>query len=284
MNLQASLSYRLVPVYEKLVQLKFSSVLKKEYGHSNKFELRFFCGKNQATLLKYSLLSILKADKKLPHIQIFSDGSLTEDHLPLPILEKFNGYSLVELPELMMEFHSRKYLMMYSHLPMIKKYMVLFYKSKYEYVVYADTDILWFSSIQEMVNEMGENKLTMCYDYMYGYDEQLLEACSWKDMKKKPPLNAGVVIIKNNFANGVGFAEKILQKSQVEGGHWTEQTMIARQVLDLKSEIIPEKRIMCSVKDKYHLFPIKNMYKKLGARHFVTPVRHLFWRDLFWKI
>lgn len=282
-KIKASLSYRLVPLYRILSFIKFYFYNRKNVSFTNRYEFRLICGKGQLNMLRYSLISFLKSNQKVPILTIFSDGSITIEDLP-NIVYKFNNFRFISYENLLAENREQTYLLKNLNSPGMKKYLSLFFPSKCKNVILADPDILWLQPLLPFFSELQKSNITICYDYMHSYDNEFIIKFNWNDLTSKPPLNCGVVFLKNRTVDGIEFAEKTLKNSTIKGNYFLEQTLLARLVVNLNSQIIPKTKILCTAKDAYELLPSSKYYTDLIARHYVNTIRHLFWRDLFWKI
>jgi hypothetical protein len=121
-------------------------------------------------------------------------------------------------------------------------------------------------------------------DCVPSYDERLLARMGIKDLQCCPPMNCGLVFIQGDLLSGCAqseFLNTFLDASAEATVNFTEQTFFALAAKRLGYEPWPADQIALFTTDKY--WPVwPNYYPHFRgwiARHYVGPVRPLFWRD-----
>jgi hypothetical protein len=150
-------------------------------------------------------------------------------------------------------------------------------------VLYTDTDVLWLKNPINDINSLIENELNinMSFDYQAGYDLNLIEKAKLDIVLNQPYYCAGIMLINYLTEDQKTAINEILPVAILESGHLTEQTIFAYlQKLTGLSKMSEEKYLLF-YSDQ---FDIRPSFPPSGlARHYIGPVRHLFWRDAFFN-
>jgi hypothetical protein len=144
-------------------------------------------------------------------------------------------------------------------------------------VLWCDTDILWYKQIGKIEN-LKEFQLQVSEDYQAAYDGYISEKCP--EILLNPPfINTGLVYLQGHLLNELPLIPW-LNELDKKPNHFTEQTFLAIAVKLLKGKMWSLNEIACLQSDRFKLSP-SFKGKNWIARHYVGPVRHLFWRDAF---
>jgi hypothetical protein len=145
-------------------------------------------------------------------------------------------------------------------------------------VLYADCDVLWLGippSLASFRSGLGP-RLAMSTDILPAYDPALVPE-TLPELELPPHFCAGFLYARGDFlaATGVG---NLLAFAAERGIGLTEQTILAEADRRLGGERFPLPEVALFESDRLTLRP---SIRGAGwsARHYVGPVRHLFWRD-----
>jgi len=259
------------------------------------FNFVMLCGSKDYALLKQALFSARFFFKKLPHLYVITDFDMPErtsvkiakcylaDRLHIINADeciKFheeNGNSLIKAFALQSPMGLK--------IAAIMQILAIGMP-----VLYADTDVLWFNDPADDIARFisGEVNIHMSPDFHPGYDFHLIKAASLGMTVDPPYYNAGLMFIKNITEEQHAIMEKILSiiiemhKSSNEiHKNLSEQTLFAFiQKQAGPSEMLPDKYLLFS-SDQFDI--ISTWQKHVVARHYIGHIRHLFWRDAFFK-
>jgi len=98
-----------------------------------------------------------------------------------------------------------------------------------------------------------------------------------EQLYSRPPVNAGLVLCEGNLYDACAL-RGLIKQGMLHWMDFTEQTIMAEAVFQVGR--IAWNLQMVSMFDDDE-FTVKPTYlgKKWIARHYVSPIRHLFWRD-----
>ena len=148
--------------------------------------------------------------------------------------------------------------------------------------VYGDTDILWFRDPSELLIDYDSTKsfwLKTQQDRQIAYDVILLEL--WPFLRRPPFHCTGVVVMKGNPIDYIpNLGSALVIAHETGGSHFTEQTMIAAANVCSGMGTLSATQAYIDWDDRFQLGPTF-LNRPWVLRHYVGPVRHLFWRDVF---
>jgi hypothetical protein len=279
-KLQQSFAFRSGPIYQQLCKL----LPKPNYTKGNLTPFRFLSmtGSKHLDMLNQCLISLHKTWDHRPELIIYSDGSVSSKTIsksfawwkgPIQIgsqediltwtatcgFESLNTFALKEAVG--------------------RKLACILKEASSSPVLWCDTDILWFKPLQEFYKETSV-PLKVSQDYQWAYDGYISEKCP-EILKDPPYINTGLVYLNSPIQEN-HLLQNWLNQVGEKPNHFTEQTFLAIAAKILESPIWDMEEIACLQSDRFMLKPsYKN--KNWFARHYVGPVRHLFWKDAFYS-
>lgn len=280
-RLVASLSYRSGPLCEYVcAKLRFARLMPKGIGDWTYVTLT---GRRHLLMLEHSLWSLFHAAEEIPQIIIITDGSLNYEE----VTTRFRWW-----PGLLTVRDYRYYADHYRNKginplaefadkhPMGRKMAGLIYEAEKALVFYADVDVLWFRNPVQLVVSRKTKRpfsITMCPDQWMSYDQTLIAKADLQTLLKAPFLNAGVIALEGDLLKETNLLDMI-KIALEQYNFFSEQTMFA--AIAAKSDVPSwsQNEIACNDFGKVSLMPTF-LKKQWLARHYITPVRHLFWRD-----
>jgi hypothetical protein len=275
-------------VYRKLlknirVPSKYISLLSQK--EQAPFTYVTLCGEHHVDMLQESLLSVISSWNKIPTFHIYSDGSMSCE----AVREKFSwlGINLKVSPwedslntfdpiteEKVIEF-ARKHVMG-------KKFAIILSSGRSGASFWCDSDVLWYKNLS-LENELTNNQsftITASADYQPSYSKNLTKI--YPQLLQSPYVCAGIVFLSGDMMKNADLSD-MLTESIAAPDHFSEQTMVARVVIENGVNIWSKDEIACYEHDKDSVFSPTYNGKNWSARHYVSPVRHLFWRDAFYS-
>lgn len=145
-------------------------------------------------------------------------------------------------------------------------------------LLYADVDVLWFGDGSQLYgfDRGGEAELVASEDYQAAYDARLVPT-RMPSLARAPFLCAGFLLVRGDFLRAAGM-ESFLEFLAENGVFFSEQTVVAEAVHRLGRVTFPRTLVYSGEADKLSLAPTY-LGKGWIARHYVSPSRHLLWRD-----
>lgn len=239
------------------------------------------CGKRHLLMLEQSLFSIALFSDSYPEIRVYSDGSLEREE----ILAKLAWWpGMLSVPDMgKHEDWARKNswlsLLNYSQINGFgRKLLVIAAEAEINPFVWFDTDILFFADVSGFLSKEIDKDVVIsaALDWCYGYDCSLTNGpLSW--LNQLPPVNTGFLEVSDGFFQK-SCLEELVALGVPKCNGFTEQTILASVVHQSGRIKWDLSDIDISDDDKQSLAPTF-LQKKVPARHYVTPIRHLFWRD-----
>ena len=281
-----SFAFRSASAYKFL--LTIFPILSKPKKAETELRLLTLTGKNQLNLFQECLFSIYKNSDKLPKVIIVTDGSIKKSEILSKLKWYNNSLEIVEKEECI-KYHSE------NENPELSSYAS---KSAFglklaaivqclenKEILFCDTDVLWYKNILDVTEKNKKQNPTetsfdikMTVDYQMCYDSNILQKF-FPALINPPYYNSGVLYVRGDIFNKFDM-KAIINEAVFQSNHFTEQTILAginfqtcKNVWD-KNEIVAFQHDSLSIKPTY-------VEKKWLARHYVGPVRHLFWRDAF---
>lgn len=277
-KIKQSIAFRSGPVFQKLCL----SLPNPGYqsGESCSFRLLSMTGAKHLDMLNQCLISLHNTWHARPDLIIYSDGTVSLQALKSK-LNWWKGNIKFGTQEEILAWTAQ------SGSPALhsfackeavgRKLSCILLEATDAPVLWCDTDILWFKQIGNLVNP-GELQLQVSEDYQAAYDGYISEKC--QEVLRNPPyINTGLVYLQGNLLNEKPLIPW-LNELDKKPNHFTEQTFLAIAVKLLNGKMWSLNEIACLQSDRFKLSP-SFKGKNWIARHYVGPVRHLFWRDAF---
>jgi lipopolysaccharide biosynthesis glycosyltransferase len=282
-RIKNSLVFRLPLVYKKIIE-PFGLSIRKDKTQNQDFNLTILVGKAQLSMLCETLNSIIKNFEDIPSIFIFTDNNLSpEECYKVLNWQQQTSLKVISANECI-SFHKENHdLVSFAKKnPMgLKLAAILQIAAQGKPVLYCDTDVLWFGDPQLIIKQMLANDqllLSLSYDFQPAYDQSLVEKGNLSILNNPPYFCAGILLYKLTSKTIEENLARILPLAEKESNHFTEQTIFAYLNKICGGFGLDEQEFQISLKDQYHFLPNKN---NPIARHYIGPVRHLFWRDAF---
>ncbi len=249
------------------------------------------CGSKNIAFLQEVLKSIYTNFSRTPNIFVITDNSTNvrfckekikwfpKDRLTLITANDCLDYHKAKGRNSLFNFASRN--------PMgLKLAAILQIAEIGKPLLYSDTDVLWlqdpFELIQQLINSVGAN-INLSFDFQPAYDEQLVSMARLESLLNKAPYYcAGIMLIKNFSSENIQLIERLLPFLEKQSNHFSEQTIFATLQKSVGPSRLEQEKFSIILDDQFDLRPLNR--PKLIARHYIGPVRHLFWRDAFFMV
>jgi hypothetical protein len=282
LKIKNSFAFRSGAIYRFfLVHLKPRFVTQKLI--SNEIELISLCGKAHVDMLVESIYTFIKTQNAIPRIIIYTDGSISEEIVAkkLKWAQKYveikawdfniNDYKSAE-------FDAIKKLGF--QIPIGKKLWVIVTHSLKKPTLWIDTDILFFKNF-DLTDCIQKNSFFVksTEDYQPAYDNNI--AALNGTLSQKPYINTGIFFCNGDILQHNDLNQELELVSKVNN-HFSEQSILAKVIHAHQKNVWDLNTIACFQSDTQTLKPTF-MNKPWVARHYVGPVRHLFWRDAFFS-
>lgn len=248
-------------------------------GPEAPFRFISLCGQKHLDMLNECLRSVNKTWTIRPELVIYSDGSMEEGEIRKS-LRWWKGSLRTGMPDALIAWAENK---AYTSLADFarkeavgRKLTLILQEAEQGPVLWCDTDILWFRQPELPQPDSGQIILKTSEDFQPAYDPAL-ENASGDLLKTKPFINTGLVYLNTNLME-VASLKPWTELLNASPNHFTEQTFLALAVKSLQQQIWPLSEIACFQSDKFDLSP-SFPGQKWTARHYVGPVRHIFWKD-----
>ena len=239
------------------------------------------CGAGHLLMLEQCLLSIARNWAAIPEIVVVSDGSVSTEKIRKR-LSWWCGPIEVKEWQAFRSYHSEKgrlELAAYADKDAFgRKLAAILAISEQKRVFWCDTDIIFYNDFSKTLLSTKVNApfIYTTEDWMRAYDENLLEN-GLAHLQQIPAVNTGLVLCEGNLYDACNL--KGLIDACIPTCHsFTEQTILAEAVFRKGKVVWDCDFIRIILKDTQS---IKPTYLKSNwvARHYIRPVRHLFWRD-----
>lgn len=247
-------------------------------------ELTFLtmCGEQYLELLQQCLFSLYSSWSSLPKLRIVSDGTITISKLKRA-LNWWPGQKSFSSWEESIVYHQqrgREFLVQFALSNIMgKKLAVILESGEIRPTLWCDSDILWFKELLSLPTFSQNNAspiLKIAEDYQPSYERRLLDY-GLTHLNKQPYMNAGLMYISGNLIESCNL-QPLLKLAAEKPSNNSEQTIFAAAAYQLGSHLWYREEIGCSEEDRLSLIP-NYAGRQWVARHYVGPVRHLFWRD-----
>jgi hypothetical protein len=238
-------------------------------------------GRRHLPMLEQCLYALARSASRVPPLTVVSDGTIAAKSIarrlawwPMPLT--------VASPETYLEWHTKRgrtsLVQLTQRDPFGLKLAAILAHAEQEAVVWCDTDILFFSDYQQVLPPIDRSGRFMlaAEDWLYAYDRTLTDS-SLKHLLSLKPVNSGFLLAQGEFYDSCGL-ERLIKSALTSGNIYTEQTIIAEITHQAGHVQWGLDAIRIFDTDKFTLAPTFS-HRGWTARHYVTPIRHLFWRD-----
>ncbi|PAW94998.1 hypothetical protein CKK33_16425 [Mucilaginibacter sp. MD40] len=285
-RIKNSLAFRFpVLVYKKW--LTYFSHYQPQDKPAAEFNYVVLCGKDHYPFLKQVIISIQKKFSQLPHLYTFVDFGFPESQIKnILALYPSSKISVLKAEECV-KYHLDKNNVRVSEFasknPMgLKLAAILQIADNRSPLIYTDTDVLWLKDPIDDISNLLKDDLSMhmSYDYQPGYDFDFIAKAGLEGLLEPPYYCAGLMLIKEIDAGDVDTINKLLPYLIEKSEHLSEQTLFAHlQKQKGKSALFADKYVLSTTGQFDLRYSVKDEWI---ARHYIGPVRHLFWRDAFY--
>ncbi len=245
------------------------------------------CGKDSFFMLRNSIYSFLKNSDTLPNkVVIISDGTW-DLKSGEKYFKDFKVSFVFENWEQSAKYHTelkRANLYTWACKQIWGKKMAAILKySEFSLVLFADSDVLWYSNIISQQDFKKENILKISKDNSYNYDHELIGQMNAFYLYDLPPVNCGVILIKGNMFDLSKTISEAVDIQSKKSGNFSEQTVFAIMLNEF-GELWSDAEIMVSLDDILSpILKVSNYTSDLKARHYVWKLKWLYWRDVLTK-
>lgn len=240
------------------------------------------CGAKYIGLLQQSLFSLYREWTLLPKLHIVSDGSVTVSELQ-NALHWWSGTKEFSSWEESVAYHEqrgRRSIVQFAQSNVMgKKLAVILKAGEQGPTLWCDSDILWFKQLPNIPKVDQTNTrpvLKISEDFQPSYDPRLIES-GLSHLTQPPYRNAGLIYIQGEVLKHCKL-QPLLDLAAEKPSNDAEQTIFAEANYQLNSGIWLRDEIACFAEDAITTRP-QYAGKNWVARHYIGPVRHLFWRD-----
>lgn len=254
----------------------------------NNYQLVILCGPSQLDLLYLCLKSVYKSFEKLPHIFLFADLDLNVEllkkkveWLPAGSISIIGGADCINYHQQ----NQRETLATFAkkNVMGLKLAAILQILDIGKPVLYCDTDVLWFDDPYQIISQylmQEEFEMVMSEDYQPAYDKNLIKKAALQSLQKPPYFCAGMMLVKNFSPYRINSLESLLNEAIQRSDHFTEQTIFAQLNRQSENLAFDKNKFLIKTDDQFEIKskPLNGVI----ARHYIGPVRHLFWRDALW--
>jgi hypothetical protein len=247
------------------------------------FRLLTLVGRSHVSILTESLLSIARTWDRYPEIVVATDGSIAPAEVerrlgwwPGPLRaedgERYVSAMAREGRDDVVRFARRN--------PMGIKLAAVLVSAREAPTFAADSDVLWFGDFSAAVARLASRPeplvLCMSEDFQASYQWEIVAALG-DDVRTPPWANAGVTFLKGDLLAAVDLAPGLAVAAEM-GNFIGEQTLLACAARRLGAPFFPPESIVCFNSDSMTL-GVTFRGRRWTARHYIGPVRHMFWRD-----
>ena len=238
-------------------------------------------GRDHLLMLEQTLFTIAVHWKLIPNVVAVSDGSLSLSQIQEKLSWWPAGLDVMEWQELR-DFHKEKgrfELAEYAEKHIFgRKLCVTLAMAEKTRVLWCDCDILFFSDFSALIDTRPHDGplLHTAEDGIYSYDERLMKG-KLEHLYSRPPVNAGLVLCEGNLYDSCAL-RGLINDGMLHCMDFTEQTIIAEAAFQVGSIAWNIEMIRMFDDDELTIRPTY-LGKNWVARHYVFPIRHLFWHD-----
>lgn len=274
-----SFAYRSGPVYREVLKLLPLPRFRKKEALG--IPLLTMCGRKHLFMLEQTLLTIARRWTLIPNVIAVSDGSASLSEIRARLSWWPSDLEVVGWQE-QRDFHKdkgRSELVRYAENDDYgRKLSTILAMAERSRVLWCDCDILFFSDFSAFIDKRprGGPFVETAEDMDYAYDT-CLTAGPLKHLYSRPPANTGVVLCEGNLYDACALG-RLIKQGLPNSMYFTEQTILAEAVFQIGRIAWNREVISLFDTDKFTIGPTY-VGKHWVARHYVAPIRHLFWRD-----
>lgn len=245
--------------------------------------LMAMAGAGHLPMLVQSLRSLAAAWSRVPPLRAISDGTLDAATLrdavagwPAPVEVLTRGAVVAAArdrgPAALGEFAALS--------PFGLKFAALIMSAVERPTLFVDADVLWFrdwaTDVARLAAAGGDVTFYVSRDYQPAYDLTL--AGEDAQILSAPPfINTGVTFLRGDLLAAVDLGRP-LRVAAARYNHFAEQTILALASRRLGAPTWAPSVVAC-FQDDHQSLAVTYRDRAWVARHYVGPVRHLFWRD-----
>lgn len=271
-----SLSFRSGSLYRRLLHVFPIPKIKKN-NKDETLSLVTLTGSDHIDMLKECLYSICMSWNSIPDLYVISDGTLKSRQFERE-LEWWPSCKKLLNPKKCIEYVQKESMYgIHSFCQRYKKGLkiagISLVLQEVDKLIYCDTDVLWFNSVGPIVN--FNQSMCMASDYQRCYNK---EVKGISQLYTHRPMNSGVMAFKKSA--DLSRSDETALKLAKADYEFSDQTFFAKLNLSLGGNIWTKNEVFIDNKDKHEIGPTFKG-KNWTARHYVGPIRHLFWRDAF---
>jgi hypothetical protein len=242
-------------------------------------------GKYFIYMTRLAVLSIANSWSELPKLIINTDSTITPDEV-LESLSFWPGEIAVEKWGATAAYHAlkgRKALIKYADMhPFGKKLAIILRFAESRPVVWIDSDILFFNDfVQYLPKAVPGFTCGGTEDFAAAYHEAVIKftGCDLYGLYK---FNAGLLYLSGTGVYEDFDLENLLNTIHPDYDFCTEQSIFAYIASKSLGTLWPLNIVKSFNSDSQQIsaMPVKNVV----ARHYTSNVRHLFWREAFFKL
>ena len=282
-KITASLAYRLPAVYKQLLRYKKCRAQIPEQNPS--LVILMMTGKQYLTMTRLALISIVKSWQSIPSLIIMSDGSISTDRIS-KALNFWPGKISVETWGDTAAYHLQKNrlaLVQYGNIhPFGKKLAAILRYAAQGPVMWIDSDILFFNDLTPFIPQApGGFFCGGTEDFTAAYHEPVLKFYN-NDIYRLYKFNAGLLYVHGDRIYEDFRLEQLIASIHPDYDFCTEQTIFAHIASTSAGLLWTRDMIKTFNNDNQQIraMPVN----KVVARHYTSNVRHLFWRDAFFRL
>lgn len=278
-RLRDSLAYRSAYLYRPLLDL----LPVRPGGGGAPLPLTFltFGGAAHRAMLRECLLSLSRSWPRLPRVRVASDGSLDLPQVRRDLRGWKGEIEVVAWRELTARLDAPCFaaLLRFAERDAMGRKMAAVVATALEGpTLYSDVDLLWFRhppTLDRLLAAPGP-ALALSPDCRPSYDSRLVPS-RLPELGAPPYYCAGLLFAQGDFL-AAGDVADLLDFAAERGIGVTEQTALAEACRQLGGSTWPAAEIALFEDDRASHGP-SFRGRPWAARHYVGPVRHLFWRD-----
>jgi len=287
-KIKNSLAFRL-PFFYKLILTWFKfKPARITHDSTGEYSIVIICGQSQLNMLQVCLTSIYKCFTKLPHVFLFTDLKFDAGEckkavswFPDESITVISGSDCIDYHRQ----NQKTTLVSFAEKnPMgLKLAAILQVLDSGKPVIYCDTDVIWYDDPYPVVKpyiERSDFELAMSEDFQPAYDTGLIEKAGLQTLDHSPYFCAGILLAKKLTVQSTAILERLLTIAAEQSNHFSEQTIFAFLNRENGNIALDKNKFLLKTEDQFEIKP--RSLPDVTARHYIGPVRHLFWRDALW--
>ena len=239
------------------------------------------CGRRHLPMLEQALYSMAVSWSRLPAITVVSDGTAPLEEIARRLRWWPNGLE-VKPWQAYADYHrerGRSALARYAENDGFgRKLAAILALSESRRMLWCDCDILFYSDFTPYLSlDLPPAPFIVAtQDWVNGYDSELVAKLR-PHLLERPFVNTGLAIFEGNLYDTCGL-EPLIEQASVSCNVFTEQTILAEAVYH-RGKIVWGLDVIRIFDDDILTLKPTFLSEQWMARHYITPVRHLFWRD-----